>query len=190
MAGIGADTLLLCANTHPECSGDRPQMAADLRLLADMAAARKLRIAFEPLAWSRWINRYESAAQCIEAVDHPAMGLAIDAFHWFWAQTPMAFAHDIAIDRFFEIQLCDAIPDGSPPIQIARHHRLFPGEGAWPVSELFRAFDSRGYSGFYNLEVFNDAYKALPMDDVVERAVNSINSLLDGVVPEERGRFD
>src|SRR5687767_7538321 len=61
---IGADTLLVCSNADPQSSGDRREQAADLRALADLAAARHMKIGFEPLAWSPWINNYETAWAC------------------------------------------------------------------------------------------------------------------------------
>jgi 4-hydroxyphenylpyruvate dioxygenase len=177
MLTLGADTLLVCANTRDDSSGDAARIQADLRALADMAAERHLRIAFEPLAWSRWLNTYETATACVLATDHPALGLAIDAFHWFWGATPTEFARSIPVHKCFELQLSDARPDGSPVIEVARHHRLFPGEGEWPVAELVREFRKMGFEGYINLEVFNDAYRQLPLEAFVERAVRSINTL-------------
>src|SRR5262245_25576312 len=78
MTIVGADTLLVCANTRADSSGDARDQVRDLRALAEMAAARRLKIAFEPLAWSRWIDTYQKAWACVEAVDHPALGLTVD----------------------------------------------------------------------------------------------------------------
>jgi 4-hydroxyphenylpyruvate dioxygenase len=173
-AAIGARTVLLCANTAPDASADRRQIEADLRVLADMAGHRRLRIGFEPLAWSRHINTYPLALACVTQVDHPCLGLTIDAFHWFWAGTRLGFAQSIPIEKCFELQLCDARPDGSPAVQLARHHRLFPGEGIWPVGALADAFFSRGFDGFVNLEVFNDSLRQLSADDFARRALRSV----------------
>lgn len=177
MQALGAPTLLVCANTAPDSSGDGVQIAKDLRDLAEMAASRSLRIAFEPLAWSRWVNTYEAAIACVDAVGHPAFGLAIDAFHWFWGKTPLAHVRSLPAGKCFEVQLCDAIPNGLPAMKVARHHRLFPGEGVWPVQDLARELVGIGYDGFFNLEVFNDQYKLLPVEALVDRAVGSLNAL-------------
>lgn len=182
MATIGADTLLVCANTDPRSSGDRKTHVSDLRALADMAAARRLRIAFEPLAWSRWLRRYEDAWACIEEVDHPVLGLTVDSFHWFWSGTPVAFAQKITPHRCFIVQLSDARPESRPAIEVARHHRLFPGEGIWPVGDLARSFHASGFDGFYNLEVFNDAYRALTPDDFAARAARSFHQIFEGQI--------
>lgn len=177
MVAIGADTLLVCANAAEDSSGDRAQIVNDLRFLADMAAHRGLRIAFEPLAWSRWLNTYEEVTACILAADHPSLGWAVDAFHWFWGATPIEHAAAMPVHKCFEIQLCDAKPNGLAAIELARHHRLFPGEGDWPVAELARAFRELGFEGFFNIEVFNDDYRNLSPEEFIGRAVASINSL-------------
>jgi 4-hydroxyphenylpyruvate dioxygenase len=177
MEGIGAETLLLCANTARDSCSDGIQIAADLRILADMAAARGMRIAFEPLAWSRWLNRYEDLTRCVETMDHPALGIAVDVFHWFWAATPIEFARRMPIHKCFNFQVCDADPGDMPALQVARHHRLFPGEGVWQVRELVSEFHDLGYSGFFNLEVINDEYKNIPAAAFAERAAQSVNEM-------------
>lgn len=171
---IGARTVLLCANTAPDASADWQQIQADLKMLADMAGHRGLRIGFEPLAWSRHINTYQAALACVTEVDHPCLGLTIDAFHWFWAGTPLDFAQSIPIEKCFELQLCDARPDGLPAVRLARHHRLFPGEGVWPVAGLAEAFFRRGFDGFVNLEIFNDSFRKLSADAFAKRALRSV----------------
>jgi len=180
MKDIGADTLLVCANTNEQSSGDARDQVNDLRALAELAGARGLRIALEPLAWSRWLNRYESVWLCVEAVNHPALGIAIDSFHWFWGGTPLSFVDRIDMRRCFVVQLSDARPDGQrSPMDVARHHRLFPGEGVWPVGELARRLRAAGFDGYYNLEVFNDSYRTLSIDDFVTRAVRSIQHIFE-----------
>lgn len=179
MQAVGAETLLLCANTSVNCSGDQSEILRDLRQLAEMSASRAIRIAFEPLAWSRWLNTYEKLAVCVETADQPALGIAIDTLHWFWGGTPVAFADKIPLHKCFNVQLCDAEPSDRSALEVARHHRLFPGDGVWPVRELVSKLISRGYDGFFNLEIFNDAYQDLAATDFAERAALSVNALFE-----------
>lgn len=178
----GGDTLLLCANTLATSSSDSDAQVIDLRTLAAMAAGRGVRVAFEPLAWSQWINRYEIALERVEAVDHPALGLALDAFHLFYQASPLDLVDRMPMDRCFLVQLCDAKPMDLSALQIARHHRLLPGEGVWPVAELVRRLEGRGYGGFYNIEVFNDAYKTEPPAAFAARAFASFQALFEPTV--------
>lgn len=179
MTGIGATTLLVCASVDPESSGDPAGIVADLRELANMAAARHLRIAFEPLTWSRWLNNYALAWKCVEDVDHDSLGLAIDCFHLFYQKTDLRFLHEFPISKCLLVQLCDAVPmQQLPAIEIARHHRLFPGEGAWPIRRLVQILESRGYDGYYNMEVMNDRYLLEDPQRVAERGISAFHHLL------------
>jgi 4-hydroxyphenylpyruvate dioxygenase len=46
-----------------------------------------------------------------------------------------------------------------PAIEIARHHRLLPTQGRWPVAQVVQRLESRGYDGIYSIEVFNDVLR-------------------------------
>jgi 4-hydroxyphenylpyruvate dioxygenase len=177
MMVVGADTLLVCANTRADSSGDPRDQVRDLRALAQMAAARHLKIAFEPLAWSRWLDTYEKAWECVKAVDHPALGLTVDMFHLFSRGTPIEFLEQIPIEKFFGVQLCNARPMDLPIIAIARHHRLFPAEGSWPVAAVAQRLEARGFEGFYSVEVFNDEYRRQDTFGVARAAWESFGKL-------------
>ena len=41
----------------------------------------------------------------------------------------------------------------------SRHHRLFPGEGAWDLGDFVGRVAATGYAGPYSLEVFNDTFR-------------------------------
>lgn len=178
MAQLGSDMLLVCSSARTDSSGDRRQQVEDLRKLADMAAARHMRIGFEPLAWSRWINDYESAFACVESADHPALGVTLDMFHLFMQRTPLEFLDRMPIEKCFGVQLCNAVPTALPPIEVARHHRLFPAGGAWPVAEVVRRLEARGYDGFYSIEVFNDEYLLQDPFEVARNAWQSWQQLI------------
>jgi 4-hydroxyphenylpyruvate dioxygenase len=174
---IGADTLLVCSNANPHSSSDRLEQAADLRALAELAAARHLRIGFEPLAWSPWINNYETAWDCVASIDHPALGLTLDMFHLFARETPISFLERVPIEKYFGVQLCNAVPMPLPLMEIARHHRRLPSSGAWPVADVIRRLEARGYAGFYTVEVFNDAYLARDVFELARAAWDSYRAL-------------
>lgn len=174
---IGTDTLLVCSNSNPHSSSDRREQADNLRALAELAAARHMRIGFEPLAWSPWINNYETAWACVESVNHPALGLTLDMFHLFARETPLSFLDRIPIEKYFGVQLCNAVPSPLPLIEVARHHRRFPSSGVWPVADVVRRLEARRYAGFYTLEVFNDAYLERDALEVARLAWDSYRAL-------------
>ncbi len=177
MAEIGSDMLLVCSNGDSASSSDPADHVADLRALAELAAARHMRIGFEPLAWSPWIHDYETAWACVDRVDHPSLGITLDMFHLFARSTPLEVLERIPIEKYFGVQLCNAVPMPLPAIQIARHHRLFPSEGTWPVADVVRRLDARGYAGSYSVEVFNDDYRERDPVEIAARAWGSYQEL-------------
>jgi 4-hydroxyphenylpyruvate dioxygenase len=50
MQALGTDLMLVCSNVHPAAIDDAARAAADLRTLAELAARRGLRIAYEALS--------------------------------------------------------------------------------------------------------------------------------------------
>ncbi len=77
---LGTDLMLVSANVSPHALADRGRIVDDFRELGVRAAARGLRVAFEPLAWARHIRDHRDAWEIVRQVDHPAVGLALDTF--------------------------------------------------------------------------------------------------------------
>ena len=77
---LGTDLMLVSSNVSPDALADRDRIVDDFRELGARAAARGLRVAFEPLAWARHIRDHRAAWEIVRQVDHPAVGLALDAF--------------------------------------------------------------------------------------------------------------
>ena len=61
MEELGADTVLVCSNVSPHAIDDDALAAAQLRELAERAAERGIRIAYEALAWGRHVRDYDHA---------------------------------------------------------------------------------------------------------------------------------
>lgn len=176
---VGADTLLVPASTAADCDPDR--VFGDLRWLADEAAQRKLRIAYEPMAWSSFHAEVRSAWAVLREVDRPNIGLVIDAFHVFSIGGTVADLAGIPADRIFLVQLSDLAQDLSGAhrgalIDIARHERLLPGEGNFPLDSLREWARGIGYTGPVGLEVFNDRWKSGPPAEAAQAAMQALRS--------------
>lgn len=177
---IGARLLLVCANTKADSSGDRAVQVRDLRILADLAKSKDMRIGFEPLAWSHWISDYELASACVETVDHSHFGLVLDMFHFFYRNTPIKVLDRIPMDKLYLVQLSNAVRLPLPVMEVARHHRLFPADGEWPVAEAVHRLEERGFDGDYSIEVFNDDYRNQDPYETALEAMTSFRKLFDG----------
>src|SRR5699024_2212052 len=55
-----------------------------------------------------------------------------------------------------------------------RHHRVFPGEGAWDLTDFLARVAATGYAGPVSLEVFNDSFRQA---DTQRTAVDGLRSL-------------
>lgn len=175
---VGANTVLVPANTDSGCQQEK--IIDDLRWLVAEATQRGLRIAYEAMCWSTFINTTPAALAIVEQIDSPALGLVIDAFHIFALQHSVADVEQVPVDKIFLVQLSDVaqIPDRGELTDIARHQRLLPGEGIFPLQALLRTLRDKQYQGPLGLEVFNDALKKQPAEQVARQAMASLKTVI------------
>jgi 4-hydroxyphenylpyruvate dioxygenase len=162
MQALGTDLMLVCSNVHPAAIDDAARAAADLRTLAERAARRGLRIAYEALSWGRHIRRCSQAWEIVRQADHPALGLVLDSFHTLALGDDFAGIAALPAEKLFFVQLADAPLMKIDPLSWSRHFRNFPGQGDLDVVGFLRAVLACGYRGPLSLEVFNDEFRAAP----------------------------
>ncbi|WP_255621149.1 bifunctional sugar phosphate isomerase/epimerase/4-hydroxyphenylpyruvate dioxygenase family protein [Pseudonocardia sp. DSM 110487] len=175
MEQLGTPTVLVCSSVSPDAVAGAEQLAQQLAAAADRAADRGLRIAFEALAWGRHVSTWEESWQPVALADHPALGLCLDSFHVLSRNGDPAGFADIAPGKIFFLQLADAPHLQMDVLQWSRHHRLFPGQGAFDLPAFLTGVLDAGYDGPLSLEVFNDVFRQA---DPVRTAVDAMRSLL------------
>ncbi len=179
MAVVGVDLLVMCSNTSPRASGDRPRLVDDLRKLGELATSRDIRIAYETLAWGTWIRDYRDAARLIREVGHERIGLNVDSAHIFARDLPLDGLAEIPGERIFLVEIADLPRANLEPRELTRHYRLFPGQGVHPVAEFVRRIEATGYAGDYSVEIFNDHYAAMPPEVVARMAMATTEKLFE-----------
>ncbi len=175
MQELGAELLLVCSNVSPDAIDDDALAAAQLHELAERAAAHGLRIAYEALAWGRHVDDYEHAWRIVELADHPALGVCLDSFHILSRGSDPAGIEDIPGEKLFFVQLADAPRMAMDVLQWSRHHRCFPGQGAFDLAGFLAHALAAGYRGPLSLEVFNDVFRAV---DARRMAIDAMRSLI------------
>ncbi|QYN18032.1 bifunctional sugar phosphate isomerase/epimerase/4-hydroxyphenylpyruvate dioxygenase family protein [Amycolatopsis sp. DSM 110486] len=175
MEQLGADTMLVCSSVSPDAVDDDDLAAEQLHTLAERAAARGLRIAYEALAWGRFVNSYEHSWRIVRRAAHPALGLCLDSFHILSRGSDPAAIRTIPGEKLFFLQLADAPRLEMDVLQWSRHHRLFPGQGAFDLTAFTGHVRAAGYDGPLSLEVFNDVFRQA---DPGPAAVDAMRSLL------------
>jgi len=175
MERLGATTMLVCSSVSPDAVDDDDLAAEQLRDLADRASERGLRIAYEALAWGRWVNTYAHAWRIVRRADHPALGLCLDSFHVLSRGDDPAGIRVIPGAKVFHLQLADAPRLKMDVVEWSRHHRLFPGLGSFDLTAFAGHVLATGYTGPLSLEVFNDVYRQA---DPRQAAIDGMRSLL------------
>jgi 4-hydroxyphenylpyruvate dioxygenase len=174
MAELGTSTVLVCSSVSPEAIDDDDLAAEQLSLLADRAAAHGMRIAYEALAWGRHVSTWDRSWRIVERAGHPALGLCLDSFHVLSRDADPAGIAGITPGKVFFLQLADAPKLHMDVLQWSRHHRLFPGQGAFDLPRFVGSVLTTGYDGPLSLEVFNDVFR---QSDPARTAVDAMRSL-------------
>jgi 4-hydroxyphenylpyruvate dioxygenase len=174
MSQLGVDTVLVCSSVSADAVADPDQLAEQLASAAGAAGARGLRIAYEALAWGTHVSTWNASWDAVRRAGSPALGLCLDSFHVLSrGGDPAGFAA-VPGEKLFFLQLADAPALQMDVLQWSRHHRLFPGQGAFDLPGFLDCVLAAGYTGPLSLEVFNDVYRQA---DPARTAVDAMRSL-------------
>lgn len=186
MQRLGIDLVLCCSNVGTATVDDDDVSAGQLRRLGDLAQRYGVRIAYEALAWGAYVDDYRRAWRIVELADHPAVGVCLDSFHVLARGHDPAAIEQIPAEKIFFLQLADAPSLSVDVLSWSRHHRLFPGEGAFDLTTFVSHVVRAGYRGPFSLEVFNDTFR---QTDAARTAVHARRSLrwLEDIVARRLG---
>lgn len=181
MGRLGIDTMLVCSNVGTATIDDDVVSAGQLRRLGDLAQDHGVRLAYEALAWGRFVDDYRRAWRIAELAAHPAVGVCLDSFHILSRGHDPAAIEEIPGDRIFFLQLADAPALAMDVLSWSRHHRLFPGEGSFDLAGFVGHVLRAGYTGPLSLEVFNDTFRQTDVLRTAQQARRSLTWLEDEV---------
>ncbi|RSM79794.1 4-hydroxyphenylpyruvate dioxygenase [Amycolatopsis sp. WAC 01375] len=181
MAELGVDTVLVCSSVSPDSVDDDDLAASQLHELASLAASRGIRIAYEALAWARFVNTYEHAWRIVRRAGHAALGVCLDSFHILSRRSDPRAIRTIPGEKIFFLQLADAPLLDMDVLHWSRHHRLFPGQGAFDLATFTGHVLAAGYRGPLSLEVFNDVFRQADPRPAAIDAMRSLVALRESV---------
>lgn len=149
-----------------------------LRALADVARPYEVRVGFEFLGFAACsVNTLAKARRIIEAVKDPAVGLVIDAFHFYAGGSTWEMLDGLRPEQLFLVHLDDA--EGRPRQTLTDAHRLLPGDGVIPLADLVRRLDGLGYRGLYSIELFRPEYYERDPTLLAREALLRMRALFD-----------
>lgn len=181
MNRLGIELVLCCSNVATATVDDDDVSAHQLRRLGDLAARYGIRIAFEALAWGRFVDDYRRAWRIVELADHASVGVCLDSFHILSRGHDPAAISGIPGAKIFFVQLADAPRLSMDVLSWSRHHRLFPGEGDFDLTDFTARIVDAGYGGPWSLEVFNDTFRQTDARRTARHARRSLRWLEDAV---------
>lgn len=179
MNRLGVDTILACSNVATATVDSDAVSAEQLRRLGDVAVSFGVRVAFEALAWGTYIDDYRRAWRVVELADHPAVGICLDSFHILSRGLDPSAIEEIPGEKIFFVQVADAPALSMDVLSWSRHHRLFPGEGAFDLPRFVGHLVRSGYGGPLSLEVFNDTFRQTETRRTAAHAKRSLVWLMD-----------
>jgi len=115
------------------------QLVAFCRMLGPIAAAHGRTIAIEPLCDSNMLTTVAETAALVKEVDHPAIRLLVDSFHWGRKNEPTE----------------DIVANGSLLAHVhlgTVENRLVPGAEEYDFGPFFDALRRGGYDGRVSVE--------------------------------------
>jgi sugar phosphate isomerase/epimerase len=174
-ATLGTDTLVMVSGGLPPGSRDlaaaRERIADALSVLAPYAGERGVRLAIEPLhpmfASDRCVvSTLDQALDLAERFPADQVGVVVDTYHIWWDdRAPAAVARAGATGRIHSFQLADwttPLPAG------VLNGRGQLGDGAIDMREWRERVESAGWTGFIEVELFNDGLWARDGVEVLE----------------------
>ena len=134
-AALGARFVVaISVDPHPA------RRITQIRQLAEMARARRMRLTIEFFAYSA-IPRFSDSLELTATLGQDNVGVLFDALHFHRAggvHSAISERDSLQVDYF---QLCDApltLPEGMTLSEEGRTARLFPGEGGIPLQDIIK----------------------------------------------------
>jgi 4-hydroxyphenylpyruvate dioxygenase len=175
MARLGMDTILVCSNVATASIDSDDLRAEQLGRLAALAGDHGVKVAYEALAWGKYVSDYEHAHRLVQTVDHPNLGTCLDSFHILSRNWDTAPIEAFNAEKIFFVQVADAPKLSMDVLSWSRHYRVFPGEGQFELAKFMGHVVRAGYSGPVSLEIFNDVFR---QSDVERTSVDGMRSLI------------
>lgn len=133
----------------------RTTVVEGLRTIAAEAERAGVRVGLEPIRSvvaepPTIIGSIREAAELINAVDHPALGIQFDTWN-LWNTHSLLEDIQRECHRFVGVHVADC---REPTRSWA--DRVLPGDGVIDLPAILGALDRAGWNGFYDLEIFSD----------------------------------
>lgn len=172
---LEGNVVLTCPTFGPADIDSAPEMFGEL---CDLAEPFGIRLALEFIGWAETIKDIRIAWSIVEKAGRKNGGILYDTLHHYFGGSSLRDLEQIPSHYLYTVHIADARDMDLPGIDIGRHHRLFPGEGVIPISEILSILKDKGYSSSIALEIFNDEFLKRPALEVACEAYRYMENFL------------
>ncbi len=160
-------------------TSDTGALIGPLRELATQAVQHGTRIAIETMPFSL-IAAVPMGAEIISASAHPGLGLLIDAWHVFRANTSLdELRAALTPEMIFGVELNDAAPDAVGSLfEDTVHNRRLCGEGSFDLNGFITVLRDNGFDGPWGVEILSTSFRVTPVREALKVAADTALALL------------
>ncbi len=103
------------------------------------------------------LRRLDQAVHTAVKSGHPKACVLPDVFHMYKGGSPFEDLKRLK-GAMVHVMHANDYPADPPREKIGDGHRVYPGDGVAPLTQIFRDMHSAGFRGFLSLELFNREY--------------------------------
>jgi sugar phosphate isomerase/epimerase len=170
---LGADTINCVEPFGVKYSAE--ELADALGAFSEKAARHGLRTALEFMPISG-IADLRAGWDVVSRIKSRHVGLTFDTWHYFRSTPEAPLLASIPAERFFEVQLADALPQiqGGDLVTDLLQFRLPPGDGSFDIKSVLAVLRSKKATASIGPEVFSKAFDDMTAVDAGRVAGGSL----------------
>lgn len=144
----------------------REETVKALRRMADYAAPRGMKLAFEFVGYPNCsVNTFGQAYAIVCGTERENVGIVLDCFHFHAMGSRLEDLRAADAEKLFIFHIDDA---EELPVGAARDcHRLMPGDGAIDLPAILGTLKAIGYSEMASIELFRPEYWDWPDEKTI-----------------------
>ena len=175
---VRAKTLIIVGgSTNGHTTNHSQRLVVDgLRQLADVAEQAQVTLSvlpMHPIYSKRWtfLHSLEQTLSLLSRVNHASVGLAFDTYHlWQEPRLIERIPELISLTKIVQLSDCHRAPQSEVD-------RRMPGDGLIPLPEIIQAFQSAGYAGYFDIQVWSGNVWKVNYSHLIEQAHATVKAM-------------
>jgi 4-hydroxyphenylpyruvate dioxygenase len=169
--------MVMCAEGQGKGVGTLAEAAENLRAAGEVCARYNVPFSFEFSSTAAVMNSLAAAREVQRLVNHPNVGLLLDAYHLERSGSGGRGFADVPGQEIFAFQYSDVpatpLVRGGPP-----QDRVPPGKGAVRWREVFGLLEEKNYAGYISYEAPNPSNESRSPYEVAREAAEATRALV------------